>query len=155
MSQDIFPKLPCNFINGMIFVTENHNWCSGPWITTWKDEKKRSMKSLARRRPMVPFVDSSVTKIKTTWWIPSRGIKVRVDLANLRWRKGETERQWREGKHNNIMYTSDMRGCWVLMLHVIMPTDVLNYNVALFVFSSAIFQKRVWLEHVWLSEADI
>lgn len=33
---------------------------------TWKEEKKRSMKSLASRRPIVALVDSSVTKIKTT-----------------------------------------------------------------------------------------
>lgn len=33
---------------------------------TWKEEKKRSMKSLVRRRAMVVLVDSSVTKMKTT-----------------------------------------------------------------------------------------
>lgn len=33
---------------------------------TWNDEKKRSMKSLVRRRLMVVLVDSSVTKMKTT-----------------------------------------------------------------------------------------
>lgn len=42
---------------------------------------------------MVALVDSSVKKIKTTWWIPSRGMRVRVDLANLRWREGGEERK--------------------------------------------------------------
>lgn len=42
------------------------------------------MKSLVRRRLVVECVDSSVTKIKTMWWIPSRGIRVSVDFANLR-----------------------------------------------------------------------
>lgn len=40
---------------------------------------------------MLPLVDSSVAKIKTTLWIPSSGIKVSVDLANLGRRKGETK----------------------------------------------------------------
>lgn len=42
------------------------------------------MKSLVRRRLIVECVDSSVTKIKTMWWMPSRGIRVSVDFANLR-----------------------------------------------------------------------
>lgn len=42
------------------------------------------MKSLVRRRLMVECVDSSVTKIKTMWWMPSRGIRVSVDFASLR-----------------------------------------------------------------------
>lgn len=41
------------------------------------------MKSLVRRRPIVERVDSSVTKMKTMWWMPSRGIRVSVDFANL------------------------------------------------------------------------
>lgn len=56
------------------------------------------MKSLVRRRLMVALVDSSVKKIKTTWWIPSRGMRVRVDLANLRWREGGEERENQQKK---------------------------------------------------------
>lgn len=41
------------------------------------------MKSLVRRRPIVESVDSSVTKMKTMWWMPSRGIRVNVDFASL------------------------------------------------------------------------
>lgn len=63
---------------------------------------------------MLPLVDSSVAKIKTTLWIPSSGIKVSVDLANLGRRKGETkerkQRLSREKKNanqekNNIIFT--------------------------------------------------
>lgn len=60
------------------------------------------MKSLVRRRLMVFLVDSSVKKIKTTWWIPSRGMRVRVDLANLRWREGGEERE-RENQQKRVM----------------------------------------------------
>lgn len=49
---------------------------------------------------MVALVDSSVKKIKTTWWIPSRGMRVRVDLANLRWREGGEER---ENQQKNVV----------------------------------------------------
>lgn len=58
------------------------------FISTWKDEKKRSMKSLVRRRLLEAMVDSSIRKMKTTWWIPSRGMRVRVDLASLRCGEG-------------------------------------------------------------------
>lgn len=58
------------------------------FISTWKEERKRSMKSLVRRRLLEALVDSSVRKMKTTWWIPSRGMRVRVDLASLRWGRG-------------------------------------------------------------------
>lgn len=71
----------------VVFVRESHNrwFCSSSSCSslTWKEEKKRSMNSLVSRRPMVVLVDSSVTKMKTTWWMPSRGIRVKVDLANL------------------------------------------------------------------------
>lgn len=53
-------------------------------MATWKEEKKRSMKSLVTRRLWEALVDSSVRKMKMTWWIPSRGMRVRVDLASLR-----------------------------------------------------------------------
>lgn len=58
------------------------------FISTWKEERKRSVKSLVRRRLLEALVDSSVRKMKTTGWIPSRGMRVRVDLASLRWRGG-------------------------------------------------------------------
>lgn len=54
------------------------------FISTWKEERKSSMKSLVRRRLLEALVDSSVRKMKTTGWIPSRGMRVRVDLASLR-----------------------------------------------------------------------
>lgn len=57
------------------------------FLSTWNEEKKRSMKSLVTRRLLEALVDSSVKKMKTTWWIPSRGMRVRVDLASLRWRR--------------------------------------------------------------------
>lgn len=42
------------------------------------------MKSFVSRRVMAPFeVDSSVTKENRTKWLPSRGMRVRVDFASL------------------------------------------------------------------------
>lgn len=48
---------------------------------TWKELRKRSKNSLAKRR--VPWACSSVTKANTTSWTPSRGMRVSVDLASL------------------------------------------------------------------------
>ncbi len=48
---------------------------------TWKEFKKSWKKRLTLWR--VPSVCSSVNTAKTTSWIPSRGIRVRVDLASL------------------------------------------------------------------------
>lgn len=84
------------YIKAVVFAHESFK---DAWVgPTWKEEKKRSMKSLVRRRPMVLMVDSSVTKMKTTWWIPSRGIRVSVDFANLRdkrEREGTSEKRER------------------------------------------------------------
>lgn len=52
-------------------------------LRTWKELNRRSQKSRISRR-MEPFgTDSSMTKVKRMAWIPSRGIRVRVDFANL------------------------------------------------------------------------
>jgi len=61
---------------------------------TWKELKKRSMNSFVRRRDSAPCeVDSSVTNENRTEWIPSNGIRVRVDLASLKMGEKHKDRQ--------------------------------------------------------------
>lgn len=48
---------------------------------TWKEVKESSVNSLMKRS--VPRACSSITKAKTTSWVPSRGMSVSVDLASL------------------------------------------------------------------------
>lgn len=48
---------------------------------TWKEVKESSVSSLMKRR--VPRACSSITKAKMTSWVPSRGMRVSVDLASL------------------------------------------------------------------------
>lgn len=52
-----------------------------PHHITWKELNKSSKKRLIFRR--TPSVCSSDITAKTTSWIPRRGMRVRVDLANL------------------------------------------------------------------------
>lgn len=52
-----------------------------PHHITWKELNKSSKKRLIFRR--MPSVCSSDITAKTTSWMPRRGMRVRVDLANL------------------------------------------------------------------------
>lgn len=61
---------------------------------TWNELKSRSQKRRMRRSMEPLGTDSSMTKVKRMAWIPSRGMRVRVDLANLeQWRKGTQRRE--------------------------------------------------------------
>ena len=50
------------------------------------------MANLVKRRMGLFAEDSSNTNTKATWWIPSRGIRLSVDLANLRRREERRRR---------------------------------------------------------------
>lgn len=50
--------------------------------STWNEAKESSVKSFTKRS--IPLACSSVIKAKMTSWVPSSGIRVSVDLANLR-----------------------------------------------------------------------
>lgn len=73
-------------------------------MLTWKELKNRSMNSFVRRRDRAPCeVDSSVTNENRTEWIPSNGIRVRVDLASLKLEEKHKDRQliWKQ-MHNIV-----------------------------------------------------
>jgi len=86
--------LQCNSVNSLPYIIplKMHKMKGRVMVywgfLTWKELKKRSMKSFVRRRGRAPCeVDSSVTNENRTEWIPSNGIRVRVDLASLKKRE--------------------------------------------------------------------
>lgn len=77
---------------------------SESWTYTWKELNRRSQKRRARRRTEPLGTDSSMTKVKRMAWIPSKGMRVRVDFASLEERrKGKqmvleiTRKLWKQG----------------------------------------------------------
>lgn len=69
-------------------VTDTDVWKSESWVKwgftpTWKELNSRSQKRRMRRSMEPLGTDSSMTKVKRMAWIPSRGMRVRVDFANL------------------------------------------------------------------------
>lgn len=66
---------------------EETNLCD---VLTWKELKRRSQKRRMRRSMEPLGTDSSITKVKRMAWIPNRGMRVRVDFANLGRKKSIT-----------------------------------------------------------------